>query len=218
MKPIVIGILGRIGSGKTTAAKHLVDTHGGKVFSFARPLKELSIRLFAFTEGQVWGTQEEKETVDPRWGISPRTAMIRLGDGARETMGKRVWIDACFNRIMEDHEKRMYVRDRHPEVDIEVPIYVIDDVRYPNEAAAVNSYAAFTGFVVKLVCPDSDGSSAYHNAPSEVSVDQVPEQDIAFEIVSTKSPGSIDLKSKIDIAVTLLLEGAATRVVCLKIS
>jgi hypothetical protein len=174
-------MLGRAGSGKSTAAQHIIDTWNGIRTSFARPLKELSKQLWEFTDEQVYGTQVQKETIDPRVGISPRTGMIRLGDGAREIIGKRVWVDACFNGILSGGQ----------------PLYVIDDVRYPNEAADIQAHPGFHGYVIKLVCPDGDSSAAYANASSEKSVDEVNERFIHETIVSKKSPGSVDLKTKV---------------------
>lgn len=196
-KCIVIGVLGRAGSGKSTAAKHIQEKYGAKVFSFAKPLKNLAKILFNFTDEQVFGTQAQKETVDLRYGISPRTAMIRLGDGARETLWKSIWIDTCFTQIQEDYEA--YVRRPNwPNEFKTTPIYIIEDARYPNEVKAISSDKRFSGYVIKLVCPDSDSSPEYANASSEKSVDECAAEDIYSLIVSSKSPGSVDLKDKID--------------------
>jgi dephospho-CoA kinase len=40
--PIVIGLLGRQGSGKSTVARYLRDTFGAQVISFASPLKNMA--------------------------------------------------------------------------------------------------------------------------------------------------------------------------------
>lgn len=187
---IVIGLLGRAGSGKSTAAKYLVERYGAKTFSLARPLKDLCKLLFDFTDEQVFGSQAQKETIDSRYGISPRTAMIRLGDGAREILWKRIWIDTCFKQIEQSGVK----------------LSVIEDVRYPNEAEWINGVPS--GYVVKLVCPDSDSSPEYANAPSEIGVDQCNPSHIYETIVSRKSPGSIDLKRQIDLVMRCIIAEA----------
>jgi hypothetical protein len=195
---IVLGLLGRAGSGKSTAAAYLRDKYGAQIHSFAQPLKDLAKEVFEFSEGQVRGTQAMKEAIDPRYGFSPRDALIRLGDGARRHIGERVWIEACFNKIEEERDWW--------------PLHVIEDVRYPNEAEAIwrlsVTHEKLTGVVVKLVCPDSDSSPKFANASSEKSVDAVEPQCIFETIVSRKTLGSTDLKEKIDVVVKKLFPGA----------
>jgi hypothetical protein len=192
----VIGCLGRAGSGKSTAAAYLRDKYGAYTHAFAAPLKDLTKELFEFSEGQMRGTQVMKEAIDPRYGISPRTALIRLGDGARRHIGDRVWIDVCLGQI-----RKLTAYSLH----------VIEDLRYNNEAKVISRLDGgdfdghdAAGYVIKLVCPDSD-STAYANASSERSVDEVDPQYIYETVVSSKSPGSVDLKSKIDLVMQKIL-------------
>lgn len=201
--PMVVGLLGRGGSGKSTAAKHLETKYKAKIFSFAKPLKNLAKILFAFSDEQVFGTQAQKEAIDERWGMSPRTAMIRLGDGARNVCYDRIWVDICLGQILQTHDAWMSALTL-PVTDVVWPIYVIDDVRYPNEAAIIRSDERIQGAIIKLVCPDSDSSEAYRSAPSELSVDEVPQHNIDCLITSHKTPGSVDLKDKIDNALRSL--------------
>ena len=182
----VIAFLGRAGSGKTTAGNYVVEKYGATRVSFAGPLKELAKLLFDFTDEQVYGSQESKETVDPRYGFTPRKAMQNLGNGAREIIGKTVWTDACFNTIRKTDSN----------------LFVIDDCRYVNEARLIQGLSVFSDnvyipSVIKLVCPDSVSNDAGTH-PSEAEVDMVPPEFIDFTIESARSPGSVDLLSKID--------------------
>jgi hypothetical protein len=184
-KPIVIALLGRAGSGKSTAANYIVDNYNAERVSFAGPLKKLAKLLLELSDEQVYGSQEVKETVDPRYGLTPRVFMQRLGNGAREVIGKTVWVDACMfnilNTFSNDPSKR---------------VFVIDDCRYRNEAEMVCNNPAIRGLVIKLVCPDAQ-TAADPNHPSEAEVDLVPPQHISATVVSKRSPGSVDLLDRV---------------------
>ena len=187
---IVIGLLGRAGSGKSSAAKYLAEKIHAQRHSFARPVKDLAKRVFQFSDEQVYGTQAQKETIDPRYGISPREALIRIGDGARHAIGPSVWIDCCFNAMRSSLA--------------EGRVCVIEDTRYPNEAGAIVASTDFNGFVVKLDYADR-ASGADPNAPSECSVDEVNPSHI-FSIVHHWNDNYVSLKSGLDDVVMKIWE------------
>ena len=79
-KIMLIGFMGIKGSGKDTCADLLIQNYGFMKKSFADPLKHACKELFLFTNEQVFGTQLQKETPDPRWfGCSPRVALQYVG-------------------------------------------------------------------------------------------------------------------------------------------
>lgn len=120
----LLGLLGPAGAGKTTVAKFLVERYGATRYALAAPLKTLAQRVFGFSDAQLYGSQADKDAVDPRWGVSPREALQRLGtDGCREVLGPDVWLDALFRRIHAERPR----------------FAVIDDVRFPNEARAIHA-------------------------------------------------------------------------------
>lgn len=119
---ILIGILGPAGSGKSAVANYLVEKYGATRYSLAGPLKEIAKRVFEFSDEQLYGTQAQKETEDPRYGFSPRWLLQRLGtEGIRHVFGEDIWIDTMMNRI---------IRDRPT-------VAVCDDVRFVNEATRI---------------------------------------------------------------------------------
>lgn len=79
MNKSVIGIVGPAGSGKSSVAGYMRDAYGAKLYAFARPLKEMCRAAFDLSEAQVWGTQAEKEAIDPRYGVSARWILQRVG-------------------------------------------------------------------------------------------------------------------------------------------
>src|SRR5262245_11366742 len=174
----LIGLLGKAGSGKSTLAEYLVKKYGATRFSFAGPLKELAIRLLEFSKEQVYGTLEQKETVDPRYGISPRVFMQRLGQGVRDIIYPNVWIEACFEN-MKTVESDIYIKTENAkgrEAKWEGigkiwdgPLFVIDDVRYPNEVSYIKEKR---GKILKLICTD-DLNKLRETHPSEAQVDMI---------------------------------------------
>ncbi len=177
MKPTVIALLARAGSGKTTAADYLVGTYGAKKISFAGPLKVLAKTLFDMSDEQVYGSL--KEVVDGRYQRTPRQLMQLLGNEARKTFGTDIWIKAAMQTVKEDS----------------APLYVIDDCRYVNEAVAIHNAQDFVGHVVKINCPDRHKhSSADPNHPSEAQVDLVPEEYIFSTILNTHVQGISNFK------------------------
>lgn len=125
--PYVIGFMGYAGVGKTTISNMLksISPTQIEVASFAGPLKKAVQELFLFSDEQVYGTKEQKETVDSRWGMSPRQVLQIVGtDCLREL------IDPQF------HVKRMasYLQQ------CKTPVVIIDDIRFADEAELVSQY------------------------------------------------------------------------------
>lgn len=151
---LTIGLLGGAGAGKTTAAKYLEQKYGARRYTFAGPLKEFAQRVFNFTDEQVYGTQEQKETVDPRYNVSPRWLLQKLGtEGFRGTFGDDFWIREAFRRI----------NDERPDV------AVLEDVRFLNEA----SYTRTKGYLIRLE-NDTVVSTADQSHQSEAEWAQCP--------------------------------------------
>jgi hypothetical protein len=182
MKPVVVMLLGRAGSGKTSAGKYIQDKYGATVVRFAEPLKNLARELWGFSHEQVWGSFEIKEQVDPRVGISPREALQRLGEGCRKYVNAGVWIEACFNQIRKKIAEG-------------VELFVIDDTRYVNECCT--RFMDMDIHVVKLICSDNISKvNSLH--PSEAEVDQVPMSYISYVVNSSRKAGLPDVYAKVD--------------------
>jgi ABC-type oligopeptide transport system ATPase subunit len=129
----MIGILGGEGAGKTTAARYLADKYGGNVYALAAPLKEIVGKAFDLTGDQLYGTQEQKNAIDPRYNVSPRWLFRHVGtEGIRGVFGDDVWVKLTVNTIRQDG----------------FFLSIIDDVRFANEA----EYLMNNNFkIIKLV-------------------------------------------------------------------
>lgn len=168
MKPLIIGLAGRAGSGKSTCASWLVERHGAVEHSFARPVKSLTRELFDLTEEQVNGTQAQKEAIDPRWGQSGRQLMNKVGDAARRHVADDIWIRGVLRAIEQST----------------VRIAVISDVRFPNEADIINRAG---GVVIRLRCPDAQ-TSVDPNTATERGVDEIAAEHVTVELSIARSP------------------------------
>ena len=89
--------------------------------------------MFGFTEAQMWGSTEDKETIDERWGISPRKMLQLMGTELFQydiqkymsegefPVGRKVWVQK-FKLWYEEQDRGNIV---------------IADVRFPHEANAI---------------------------------------------------------------------------------
>lgn len=144
----IVGISGEKGSGKSTAARAIRDRHAVDVEAFGDRVRDVVVEAFGIE--RYWlDNPELKEREHPEWGITPRDMMQSVGKGFREAFGGNFWV-----RKMD-----RYLRQEGLVVDADVPV-VIDDVRYPNEAAWIRRQG---GVVVGLVRPDHGGEDDHES-------------------------------------------------------
>lgn len=139
----IVAFTGRAGSGKSTAAARLVKRHGYQRVRFTGPLKAMLAALGCTSE-QIDGS--EKETpCELLGGKTPRHAMQTLGsEWGRDLIAPDLWIRAWQAALAH--------------VPVGVPV-VVDDCRFPNEAAAIR---AAGGVIVAIDRPGAEGSAAGH--------------------------------------------------------
>lgn len=163
---MIIGLTGKIGSGKSTIAEYLVNRHNYIEYSMASPLKEIG-RIFGFTEDQLYGTQEQKLQIHPHWGISARTFLQKVGTEIfRETMPKIIPDMKIERTIWVDLFKIKY--RKNPK------LYVISDVRFLDEAAVIKELG---GIIIRTIRDNnvSSDSKLEHKHISEMEMDQIQE-------------------------------------------
>ena len=134
----VIGLTGFAGSGKSTVAEYLVKEHGFTRLSFAAPLKKMLRTLnpiLSFEDSgdtQVdhvrvgdlfspelgWTEAQIKE--DPKLGPEYRRLLQVLGTDCIRAVDPEFWVNAALKQMVHESGR-----------------YVFDDVRFPNEAAAI---------------------------------------------------------------------------------
>jgi len=125
----LIGITGRIGSGKSTLATNLVNTFNYKEYAFADPLKEIC-KVFGFTDKQLYGTQESKNSLHPYFGITARSFMQQLGTNLFRNYFKQAFPELQLNNsVWVELFKMKYETEK--ELGYK---YIISDVRFQDEA------------------------------------------------------------------------------------
>lgn len=132
MTRLLIGIVAPAGSGKTVVARRLEEAHGFTRMRFAHQLKAMLKVGLGLTDEQLDGAQK-MTPLSEFGGCTPRHLMQTLGtEWGRRMVHSDVWTSAW----------------RRAAAQVEGPI-VVDDVRFPNEAAAVRAEGGILWRIVR---------------------------------------------------------------------
>ena len=122
----IIALCGPKRSGKDTVTNVIMDrlcmTYNMKHVKIADPLKQICKILFQFTDEQL--ETDMKEEIDPKWGISPRMAMQKLGTDILQYKIEEV--------LPIRTERQLLVRAMNIQPQSNT-IYVVSDMRFPHE-------------------------------------------------------------------------------------
>lgn len=168
----VLAFTGLAGSGKSTAALHLVERYGFQRVRFAGPLKDM-MRALGLTEAEIEGELKEKPCA-LLGGKTPRYAMQTIGtEWGRDLISQDLWIRAWLAAL-----------DRVP---AGLPV-VVDDCRFPNEADAV---LAAGGSIIRVVRPGAEAGAAGHSSEAhELPADMVLHNEGSRELFLTGVVGA----------------------------
>lgn len=135
----VIAFKGRGGSGKTTAAKHLISKGYGRT-SFAAPMRDMMRAAFGLSDEHLSGKLKESPC-EALSGRTPREALQLLGTEFGRGLSPDLWVNLWRKRAKEILARGLRT--------------VVDDCRFPNEAALVRKLG---GFVIEIVnvCQEAD--------------------------------------------------------------
>ena len=124
---MIIGISGKMGAGKDTAAAILVKM-GYLQASFAQNLKSVASIITGIPYDEIV-TREVKRMQAPDTNLTVAQVFQLLGNGIRNILGDDIWIKSLFNNIKGDEN------------------VVISDVRYLNEAEAIRKRG---GIIIRI--------------------------------------------------------------------
>lgn len=131
---MIVGFVGLIGSGKDTAADHLVTAWDFKRDSFANTLKDAVANIFHWDrellQGQTAESRAWREEVDDWWAerlgiphLTPRWVLQFFGtDVCRDNFSNDIWVASLERKLMGTKDN-----------------IVISDVRFPNEIWAIKN-------------------------------------------------------------------------------
>lgn len=149
----LIGIVGKIKTGKTTVASVLSREFEFDILSFAEKLKEITSKIWDIPLEDFYN-HETKIRTDPRWGKSPRWLMQNFGTEVIRHIHPMTWV---------------YHVEREVQKRLETPGYgglkiCVEDVRFLNEAQFVKRYG---GEIWKIVRENGENIYGSHASESE---------------------------------------------------
>lgn len=148
---ILIGLKGKIGSGKTTSAEILKEEFTIEEYVMAGPIKKIG-SIMGFTDTELYGTQEEKLKKNPYWGISARHFLQIFGtDICRDALSEK--IPAMYSIWLQLFEIHM---NKNKSTNI-----LVSDIRFPDEADAIQKNG---GIIIEIDrTPDEPQDSDWEN-------------------------------------------------------
>jgi len=145
----LVGLCGDIGAGKSTVAK-IMREHGFQTSRFAAYIKDTA-KLWGFTPEEIDGPLKEIPC-ERMLGVTPRHVLRILGTEVGRNIHPDFWVNLWqLNTAMPILESAGSL--------------VVDDVRFPNEVAAIHRLG---GKVFKVMRPGTEVNMSNHASDTQV--------------------------------------------------
>ena len=170
---MMIGLVGKARSGKSSVANVLVKEYGYLQYAMAGAIRKAILTALPFVDGRY--LHEDKEEVVPQLGVTGRHLLQTMGHNWGRLNNENTWILAL--------DKELEI------MKVDCRKVVIDDVRYDNECEWIKSKG---GYIIGVERPYLDGveQASWRDHPSESGVNV----DYIDEWISNISPMTIDLE------------------------
>lgn len=183
---MIIAFTGKKRSGKDTAVNYILRNHEGyQRYAFADPIKEMCKIAFDWRDIELNGDQ--KETIDPFYGISPRQALQfigtdlfqkelpRLAPNFSEVTDRGIWV-------------RRFIKTFWSYSDSVRPTFLISDMRFPHEAEVIRELLPEENlYIIQINRPGYEGDSHLSETEMEsISPDFVIENDTGIYHLESK--------------------------------
>ncbi len=157
----IIGIAGKIGSGKTTAANYIKDHFDMDILGFSQPIKDIVRGCFIPPSYEIdMDSQEDKESILP-CGYSIRHLLQKVGTEWFRNISSTCWINYMNHCI-----------DMYSDI-------VIPDVRFINEISWIVNKG---GIVIKLL-----RTTVEDNHITEISLDLITRDFSNIHIIDNRN-------------------------------
>lgn len=191
---LIIGITGKKGSGKDTLADVICSERkylATEKISLAFDLKRVAQSLWDLDFLQCHDPVR-KEEIDPRWGLSPREIMQRFGTEVARSIHPDTWVRRTIATMVEHYSFR------DPFAHVRPDVFLIPDVRFLNEVAALREFAENSrseGKKVTTVIVRIERPSLISTDPhiSEQEMDNIEPE---FTIINDGSRGELHAKAR----------------------
>jgi hypothetical protein len=154
---MIIGISGKIGSGKDTLAGLIIKNaphRHFKIAKFADKLKQICSILSGLPIGDMY-SEEGKQKFLTQFNLTVGELQQKIGtEVMRDSFDTNVWVKALFGSYDPDRDN-----------------WIITDVRFPNEADACVQHEAFMFRIEGDPAGVRENSTRNMNHPSETSLD-----------------------------------------------
>jgi len=150
---MIIGVSGKIDSGKSLVCEvfgklALEYNKRSVIKSFAAPIYRLVSDLTGISSGEIKGRKKRKEKlVIGDIETNYRSIMQTIGDGLRQYVGDDVWLNGLFGSGNQQAVTDLtWINDW----------WIIEDLRYPNEAEKIKSLG---GYLIRVNRDDAQDNT-----------------------------------------------------------